>query len=223
MLNNIKTAVVIPVLNEAQTIYNVVSSIVSKEVAILVVDDGSNDESALLASKAGAIVIRHKENKGYEKALNTGIETAINKGFDFAVTFDADGQFNPSDLLRCIESMKSVNADLVVGIRDYQNRYSEYFISLYGRLRFGLADPLCGMKLYRLKLVKEFLPFDKSKMIGMEMAFNMIDSGCSLSQIAIHIEKRKGISRFGSSIKGELIVINALFKAIHKFGFFNNN
>ena len=220
LLNNLKTAVVVPALNEAKTITNVVLALLAYDIVVLVVDDGSTDNTAQLASSAGAFVVSHKENKGYEQALDTGIETAISQGFDIAVTFDADGQLDPRDLQRYIDSMKSCNVDLVVGIRDYRNRYSEYLFSLYGRLRFGLVDPLCGMKLYRLDIVKEHLPFDKLQLIGMEMAFHMIDSGCQYSQLPIHIKRRKGISRYGSSIRGEISIITALLKAINKFGWF---
>jgi glycosyltransferase involved in cell wall biosynthesis len=219
-LNNLKTVVVIPALNEAKTIASVVSSLISYDIVVLVIDDGSSDNTAQLASSKGAIVVRHKENMGYEKALETGIETAINQGFDIAVTFDADGQLEPYDLQRYLDSMKSCNADLVVGIRDYRNRYTEYFLSLYGRFRFGLVDPLCGMKLYRLDLVKKYLPFDQSQLIGMEMAFRMIDSGCQFVQLPIHIERRQDISRYGSSIRGEINIITAFFRAINKFGLF---
>jgi glycosyltransferase involved in cell wall biosynthesis len=220
-LNNLKTAIVIPALNEANTIASVVLALLVFDVAIFVVDDGSLDETAKLARLSGAIVVSHNKNKGYEQALQTGIDAAISQGFDIAVTFDADGQLNPNDLQRYIASMKKYNADLVVGIRNYRNRYSEYLLSLFGRLRFGLIDPLCGMKLYRLAFVKKHLPFDQSKLIGMEMAFNMIDSGCQYSQLPIHIERRQDKSRYGSSIRGEINIIIALFKAINKFGLFN--
>jgi len=217
-LNNLKIAVVIPALNEAKTIVSVVSEILSYDVAVLVIDDGSSDNTAKLASKVGAYVISHKENRGYEQALGTGIEATIDQGFDIAVTFDADGQLDPCDLQRYIDLMKSSNVDLVVGIRDYRNRYSEYFLSLYGRLRFGLADPLCGMKLYRLDEVKKHLPFDQLKLTGMEMAFHMIDSGCRYSQLSIHIQKRKGISRYGASVQGEINILAALLRSVNKFG-----
>jgi glycosyltransferase involved in cell wall biosynthesis len=220
MLNNLNIAIVIPALNEAKTIASVVSDLISYDSVVLVIDDGSTDNTAQLASSAGAVVVRHKENKGYEQALSTGIEIAINQGFDIAVTFDADGQLDSRDLQRYVDSMKSCNADLVVGVRDYRNRYSEYLLSLYGQWRFALLDPLCGMKLYRLNSVKDYLPFDQSQLIGMEMAFHLIDSGCRYSQLSIHVEKREGVSRYGSSIRGEMNIIIALFKSIKKFGWF---
>jgi len=222
LLNNLKIAVIIPALNEAETVGNVVSALLVYDVIVLVVDDGSTDNTAQVASSAGAFVVSHKVNKGYEQALETGIDTAISQRHDIAITFDADGQLDPCDLQRYIDKMNSSNADLVVGIRDYRNRYSEYLLSLYGRLRFGLIDPLCGMKLYRLNMVKAHLPFDQSTLIGMEMAFHMIDSGCNYSELPIHINRRQDVSRYGSSFRGEMNIISALLKSIKKFGFILN-
>jgi glycosyltransferase involved in cell wall biosynthesis len=222
-LNKLKIVVIIPALNEAKTLGNVVSALLEYDVIVLVVDDGSNDNTAQIASSAGAFVVSHKVNKGYEKALETGICTAISQKCDIAITFDADGQLDPTDLKRYIDLMKSSNADLIVGIRDYRNRYSEYFLSLYGRLRFGLTDPLCGMKLYRLSVVEAYLPFDQSTLIGMEMAFQMIDAGCNYSQLPIHINRRQDASRYGSSIRGEIYIISALIKSINKFGLTSKN
>ena len=211
-------AVVIPALNESGTIANVVTAVQAYGVTALVVDDGSTDNTVELARAANAFVVCHEQNRGYEPALGTGIETAIEQGFDFAVTFDADGQLDADDLVRYMKCQEREQADIVVGIRDYRNRYAEYLLELYGSLRFGLTDPLCGMKLYRLDVARHFLPFDTSLLVGMEMAFRMIDAGCNFSQLPIHVEKRQGMSRYGSSLLGEINIIKALARVISLFG-----
>ena len=223
MLDNSKVAVVIPALNEAKTIENVVLSLISKNYIPIIVDDGSEDSTGEIANQLGAVVIRHDYNKGYEKALSSGIEFAIKKKFQFAVTFDADGQLDICDIQRFIDSMANNKSDLVVGVRSYRNRYCEYLFALYGKLRFDLQDPLCGMKLYRLDIVNFFLPFDSLLLIGVEMSFKMINSGCSFSEVPINVKKRVDVSRYGSSIKGELSILNALKRSIVQFGWSNNN
>jgi glycosyltransferase involved in cell wall biosynthesis len=220
ILTEHKLAVVIPALNESATITNVVTAVQAHGLTALVVDDGSTDNTVELARAANAFVVCHGQNRGYEPALGTGIETAIEQGFDFAVTFDADGQLDADDLLRYIECQEREKADIVVGIRDYRNRYAEYLLTLYGRLRFGLTDPLCGMKLYRLDMARHFLPFDTKLLVGMEIAFRMIDADCNFSQLLIHVKKRQGASRYGSSFRGEINIIKALVRVIRLFGYY---
>ncbi|MGD2118685.1 MAG: glycosyltransferase family 2 protein [Chromatiales bacterium] len=218
MSSDFHLAVVIPALNEAATITSVIDAVHKRGAAALVVDDGSEDDTVEQAHAAGATVICHKQNRGYEAALGTGIEAAISQGYELAITFDADGQLDADDILHFQEIAQADAADIVVGIRDYRNRYSEYLLSLYGRYRFGLSDPLCGMKLYRLNKANGFLPFDSSLLVGMEMAFRMIEAGCSFSQVPIHVEKRIGISRYGSSLQGEMNILKALGRVIRTFG-----
>ncbi len=214
-------AVVIPAYNESSTIFSVVERIKNLQTTVFVVDDGSVDKTGDLASMAGAIVITHKNNMGYEAALETGIKKSIEEKFEYIVTFDADDQMNIDDILSCVSLAKSESLDLVVGVRSYYNRYSEYMLKLFGIVRFGLQDPLCGMKLYRVSVLRNFLPFDSLQLVGMEAAFRIINSGYKFTQFNININKRKGVSRYGSSLKGEFFILKALFKSIKFFGFFS--
>jgi glycosyltransferase involved in cell wall biosynthesis len=219
-LNKQKIVVIIPAFNEAETILSVINEIHSLGFAVIIVDDGSKDNTLKIAKETMAITFSHNYNKGYESALNTGIKLSIEKGFDFAITFDADGQFFTDDLIKCIDYQSRKNADIIVGIRNYKNRFSEYLLVHFGKFRFGLNDPLCGMKLYRLDLAKKFLPFDSFQLVGMEMAFKMIDDGCKCFQLPIQIKKRKNTSRYGSSFSGEKAIIIAFLRVIKVFGIF---
>lgn len=214
-------AVVIPAYNESSTIFSVVERIKNLQTTVFVVDDGSVDSTGDLASMAGATVITHKNNMGYEAALETGINKSIEEKFEYIVTFDADDQMNIDDILNCVSLAKSESLDLVVGVRSYYNRYSEYMLKLYGIVRFGLQDPLCGMKLYRVSVLRNFLPFDSLQLVGMEAAFRIINSGYNFTQFNVNINKRKGVSRYGSSFKGEFFILKALLKSIKFFGFFS--
>ena len=220
MTNN-NFAVVIPAFNESATIFNVVTSIIKKNITPIVVDDGSSDNTGKLATEAGAIIVKHSKNKGYEEALSTGIQKALEKNYKFAITFDSDDQLDPNDLNKFIKFQNKDNSDLVIGVRDYRNRYIEYLLGIYGRFRFGIRDPLCGMKLYKLDVAKSFLPFDSLSLVGMEMSFRMIDSGCKYSEVSIHVNKRHDSSRYGSSFYGEIKIARALMRCINLFGMVN--
>ena len=115
-----KLLIVIPAFNEERVIADTVrgvKSVISKESQILVVDDGSNDFTGELAKKAGAIVLRHPINRGLGGALGTGLYWAKVKDFDLCVTFDADGQHDPSDLKKVLQPLYYNEADVVIGTR----------------------------------------------------------------------------------------------------------
>jgi glycosyltransferase involved in cell wall biosynthesis len=220
MLNRSRLIVVIPALDEAHTIESVVESILKIGATPLVVDDGSTDNTAEIAYSVGALVVKHESNLGYESALNTGINEASLRGYELVATFDADRQLNPDDLTRFVHILDSGNYDLVVGIRDYKNRFTEKLLSLLGRFRFGLKDPLCGLKLYKIDSAEPYFPFDSLNLVGMELAFKMIDGGCKVIETPIHVQRRSGESRYGRSFRGEINIIKSFFRVLKSFKLF---
>lgn len=108
------TSVVIPALNEAASIAAVVAGLrgAASWREILVVDDGSNDDTAARAEAAGARVIRHPYNKGNGASVKTGVRAATG---DYVLILDADGQHQPADALRLVARLDPY--DLVVGAR----------------------------------------------------------------------------------------------------------
>ena len=89
---------VIPCLNEAQTIAALVRSVRRHIPDVLVVDDGSRDNTAELAAGAGAVVVSHPRNLGKGAAVKTGLTAAMREGFDRALLMDGDGQHRPGDI-----------------------------------------------------------------------------------------------------------------------------
>src|SRR5688500_16903207 len=90
--------IVIAAFNEAKAIGEVVRELLPLYPNVVVVDDGSRDETCDRAHEAGAIVLRHVVNRGQGAALQTGISYALKRGARFVVTFDADGQHRPEDI-----------------------------------------------------------------------------------------------------------------------------
>ncbi|HEX3702225.1 MAG TPA: glycosyltransferase family 2 protein [Vicinamibacterales bacterium] len=108
------TSVVIPAYNEAAAVGPLVSALRAAGAwrEILVVDDGSTDDTAAQAAAAGARVIRHPYNKGNGAAVKTGIRQAAG---DFVLIMDADGQHQPADAIRLVSHLRTF--DLVIGAR----------------------------------------------------------------------------------------------------------
>ena len=109
--------IVIPAYNEQAAVFDVVRGVRADYADILVVDDGSRDNTAAEAKRGGATVLRHIINRGQGAALQTGIEYAVLRGADIIVTFDADGQHRVEDVARLVDALESSGADVVIGSR----------------------------------------------------------------------------------------------------------
>ncbi len=110
--------VVIPAYFEGTVVGEVVSSLRDLYPhTVVVVNDGSTDNTAEEARKAGAIVLHHVINRGQGAALQTGMEYALYQGADVIVHYDADGQFSPHDLPFMLEPILNNEADIVLGSR----------------------------------------------------------------------------------------------------------
>ena len=116
-MGELKTAAVIPAYNEEKTIGSVVLKTKVSVDEVLVVDDGSSDDTALLAQMAGAEVLRLPQNSGKAVALMSGLGAMSNNGFDAIVMLDADGQHDPHQIPDLLKPISEGQADLVIGSR----------------------------------------------------------------------------------------------------------
>jgi UDP-N-acetylglucosamine---dolichyl-phosphate N-acetylglucosaminyltransferase len=111
-----KTIAIIPAYNEEKTIAEVLERTRPFVTEILVVNDGSSDQTAAIAKKAGVIVVSHSINRGLGAAIGTGFAAAQKYGADLALTLDADGQHDPSEIPKFIAAVKE-GAEVVIGSR----------------------------------------------------------------------------------------------------------
>jgi glycosyltransferase involved in cell wall biosynthesis len=118
-LTGLRRIAIVPAYNEVDSIGAVVAEIraVDPELAIVVVDDGSEDGTWRVARQAGAEVVRLPFNLGIGGAMQTGYQYAHEHGFDLAVQIDADGQHDPQELAKLTEPLLQGRADMAVGTR----------------------------------------------------------------------------------------------------------
>jgi len=122
-----KVLIAIPAKDEKLTIGTIV--VLSKQYGdVLVVDDGSVDETAKIAELSGAKVLRHKSNLGKGRALRSAFNYALKNNYDIVVCIDADGQHNPRDIPRLLEPIIKNEADLVIGSRFLRRNVPKYRI-----------------------------------------------------------------------------------------------
>lgn len=113
---------IVPAYNEEKRISSVIQSLLSHVDEVVVVDDCSSDETASLAKKTGATVLRHKINLGQGAALETGHAYARERGAQYVLHFDGDGQFSVKDIIPALEKLKQEQADVILGSRFLDNR-----------------------------------------------------------------------------------------------------
>ncbi len=202
-------AIIIPAFNEQATVSNVCKA--NSEVGhVIVVDDGSDDITADLAFGAGAFVVAHEKNLGYDRALFTGFQSAINLGYKYAVTTDADGEISSEAVEKAVIALKA-GSDIVVGRRNKYNRWSEHVFSLAARLFWRIEDPLCGLKGYNLELFQklDFQPnYDSVGTFFMSEIIRLPE--ISTHQFDVIVTPRDSTSRFGKSLTAEIKILKAM-------------
>ena len=211
-MDRLRIGIVIPALNESATIASVVKGVVADGLPI-VVDDGSSDQTGALAQAAGATVVRHPVNRGYDRALDSGFVRASELGCDYVVTMDADGQHDPT-LLRTFLRAIDEGAQIVVGIRDRRQRLAEHVFAWVGRWLWGMRDPLCGMKAYHISIYRQLGHFDSYESIGTELAIFAARSGRHIVQVPVRTRDRMGAPRFGRRFQANVKIFRALWRAL---------
>jgi glycosyltransferase involved in cell wall biosynthesis len=197
-----KITAIIPALNEEKTIENVMRSIKNYVDEIILIDDGSKDKTAKIAAQ-DALVIKHEKNLGYDQSLNDGFKTAKERGAGIIITLDADGQHLTEDVPKLVQPIIAGEADVVTGKRPYPARFMEKVFGKFGR-KFGISDPLCGMKAYSVRVYDEIGFFDNITSIGTQLALTAVKKGYKVTEIPIQLRKREDVPRFGRKVKANL-------------------
>ena len=152
-------AVVIPCLNEQGAIGSVVAAVRQQLAAVFVIDDGSLDDTGLVAEAAGATVIRHAVPQGKGAALQAGWRAVQQHGFKWVLTMDGDGQHSPEDIPNFLRCAERTGAGLVVGNRMFNpgkmpalRRVVNWWMSREISRAAGqeLPDTQCGFRLMNL-------------------------------------------------------------------------
>ncbi|MEK9568708.1 MAG: glycosyltransferase family 2 protein [Alphaproteobacteria bacterium] len=191
------TLILIPALNEAENLSFVIDSI-PNNFDVLVVDDGSADNTSEIAEALGATVVSHNQNLGYDAAIESGLIFAHKNKYKFCITIDADGQHSSQLLCKFNETLR-IGADLVYGSRNEFGCFAEFLYAIVCKLRFGINDPMCGMKGYRVDtIMAAVFEINKYNLIGSEVLLKAVRIGMRVRTVDVQVKRRlNGESRFG--------------------------
>ncbi len=188
--------IVIPTYNESRTIGAIVRALDQRGFRVVVVDDGSKDNTTVEANKFGAELIVHAKNAGKGCCIREGLEYALGNNCEACITMDGDGQHSLRDIDKFIDEYKKSNSDLILGNRLHNpkkmpfprrcvNRFMSFIISLF--ITEEIKDSQCGyrlisrkgiekMKLNTTKYEIESEMIIEAKRRGLKMSYVNIDS-----------------------------------------------
>jgi len=161
---SLRVGILIPAYNESEHIGDLIRKLRSMNFSPIVIDDGSKDNTAEIAKKNGATVIRHNKNLGKGTALKTGFSFILGSDYDTALIMDGDAQHSPADISKLIaRAEKNPNA-LILGnrmsnapnmplTRKLTNKFMSFLVSLI--CRQTIPDSQCGFRLIRKNILKK--------------------------------------------------------------------
>ena len=200
-----KVMVTIPAYNEEKNIFRVVNAVKFNNpgVDVVVINDGSRDLTGLEAERAGAFVINLPQNLGIGGAVQTGYIYASRKGYDVVIQVDGDGQHDPKDLSRLIDSIEKDEADMVIGSRfaektDYESTKMRWLgINFFSKLvsflcRRDFFDTTSGYRAVNKKVINIFAKYYPRDYPEVETIVYASKRGVRIKEISVDMKKRQG-------------------------------
>ena len=210
----------IPAYNEELQIERLVNSASNHVDSVIVCDDGSTDNTASIAKKAGAIVISHKTNKGYGAAIISLFDYARKNNAEIMVTLDGDGQHDPDQIPLLINTITQHNVDVVIGSRllnqnteapGYRKRGIKIITSAanYGT-DLKISDSQSGFRAYSKNAIDAIHPTEEGMSVSTEILLKISNKGLSLAEIPITISYDGDTSEHNPVSHGVSVLANTI-------------
>ncbi|MEX2187541.1 MAG: glycosyltransferase family 2 protein [Pirellulales bacterium] len=202
----------LPVFNEARHLSGVLDEVRRYSDDILVVDDGSSDDTPrLLAERGDVRAARHEKNRGYGAALRTAFDYAAEHDYEFVVIIDCDGQHEPKRIPQFVEACR--NVDIVSGSRylhafdsdtpppEQRRRINAMLTEeLNRRLKLELTDAFCGFKAYRVAALADLHLTEDGYAMPLELWVQAVAAGMRIVELPvplIYLDERRS---FGGAL-----------------------
>lgn len=195
-----KVIVAIPAYNEEVAIGSVVLRANKYADRVIVVDDGSADNTTEVAALAGAAVVKHEKNGGYGAAIKTCFETARQIDADIMIIIDADGQHSPDDIPKMVDQMLSSRSDIVIGSRFVDGNEKNQKIPAYRKIGMKvldsatvagsglkISDSQSGFRAYSKNAIQKIQIGDGGMGAGSEILIKAADNNLKITEIPIKV------------------------------------
>ncbi|MGR3309466.1 MAG: glycosyltransferase family 2 protein [Candidatus Brocadiales bacterium] len=230
-----KICVVIPAYNASKTIKNVVTGALKHIPMVVVVDDGSKDNTATVASEAGARVIVIDRNRGKGNALKAFFRTADEEGYHAVISMDADGQHDPEDIPLFLNAHNLFPDDIISGSRFHEKEKMprvRYHIMLLTQFYISLAanqfleDTQCGFRLYPLPLIRQIRLTTERYVTESELLMKTGDMGMNIRFVnikTIYSENLSHIRPVADFLSITAYIVSYLYIKLFTEGVTSNN
>lgn len=221
--------IVLPAYNEASVLAEVLGGVPKRiagidSITTVVVDDGSRDQTSAIAEQAGALVVRHRMNRGVGVATKTGLAQAKKLRADIVVTMDSDGQHDPADIVRVVKPILENKADVVLGTRLSDvggmprlkvvgNKIMNSVTRLYGGMHS--TDSQSGFRAYNRAALQNIHLSSRGYEVCSEILGAVKRAHLRLAEVPIHTIYTAYSKKKGQSITNALnIIIRLTVRAI---------
>ncbi len=216
-----KIAAGIPAFNEEKNVGSVIVELLKFVDIVIVCDDGSNDNTGMIAKKMGAIVVNHERNLGYGAGIKSLFLKARELGVDVLVTLDADGQHRPKDVLTVLEPIKKHETDIVIGSRFLdQNQqqipsYRKAGIKIITKLANTtldktITDSQSGFRAYNSNVLSEIIPLEHGMGVSNEILIKANKKGFTISEVPIVVSYQGDTSTHNPVSHGASVIFSTL-------------
>ncbi|MFC2001725.1 glycosyltransferase family 2 protein [Chloroflexota bacterium] len=223
--NQVRVCAIMAAYNESETIAKVIQQTKKYVDKVIVIDDGSTDNTAEIARKSGAEISLHGINRGPGAAVQTGYSAAISEGFDYIVQIDADGQHDPKYIPKLLETAVNGNYDVVIGSRFLNKSYKNWpLIKKTGIILLtravnllssaNITDAVSGFKVHKASSLK-LLSKASNRFPAAEQIMGYAEKGMRIKEISIEMPLRNNGTSYLSYKKLAIypfVVIRALIK-----------
>lgn len=200
----------IPIYNEQKYVRTVLDEIRRFANNILVIDDGSTDDTPLLLARQPVEVIRHAVNRGYGRSIQDAFRWAQSYGYDWLITIDCDEQHEPASLPDFYDRIKWGNADVISGSRyldaqpqstppppDRQHINAIMTQTINAHTNLQITDAFCGFKAYRINALKEMTLTEPGYAFPMQFWVQAVAHRLQVVEIPIRLIYKDPNRRFG--------------------------